>query len=225
MKAHSPSIIRSLPIADKPRERLLESGAASLSDRELLAVLLGQGVPGKDVFSLAHEILGDLERRGGSLTMEALGCIAGLGPAQVARLLAAQEFYRRRFGARGDRICRAVEVLPHVRHYADRLQEYLLAIDLNGGREVLSVRIVTIGLLDRVQIHPREVFAPAIEQRAAGVILAHNHPRGVLEFSAADIKATKRLRYAGRILGVPLVDHVVFNRTSCLGIGDTSRFP
>jgi DNA repair protein RadC len=99
-----------------------------------------------------------------------------------------------------------------IRHYTDRKQEHFLAVTINGANEVLNVRVVSIGLIDSSQVHPREVFAEAVAERASGIIVAHNHPAGTLEPSPADIEATKQLKGAGEVVGIELLDHIIFNR-------------
>jgi DNA repair protein RadC len=102
-------------------------------------------------------------------------------------------------------------LLPLLTNYADRKQEHLLCISLNGAQEVITTRVVTIGLADKTMIHPREVFADPITDRAIAIILAHNHPSGLPEASSADIIMTKKIADAGMTLGIKLLDHVIFN--------------
>jgi DNA repair protein RadC len=104
--------------------------------------------------------------------------------------------------------------LPLIRHFADRKQEHFLRVTINGANEVLNVRVISIGLLDRTPVHPREVFADAITDRASGIILAHNHPEGGVEPSEADADVTRRIKQAGEIVGIHLLDHIIFNPTT-----------
>lgn len=106
------------------------------------------------------------------------------------------------------------DLLPHVRHYADRKQEHFLCASINGVNEILNIRVVSIGLIDRTPVHPREVFADALIDRASAIIVAHNHPYSTVSPSAADIEATKQIKQAGEIVGVHLLDHIIFNRQS-----------
>lgn len=99
-----------------------------------------------------------------------------------------------------------------MRHYAVRKQEHFLCASINGTNEILAIRVVSVGLIDRAPVHPREVFAEAQADRASGIIVAHNHPAGRLEPSAADIEATRQFKAAGVVLGIPLLDHIIFNR-------------
>ena len=203
-----------VPVRDRPREKLLNKGVASLSDLELLAVILGRGARGKSVLILAAELLTLFDRRGGEPGLDALLAIKGMGPARAGLITAIMEFSRRRIRPAGLRIEHPTDILPLVRHYADRKQEYLLCTSLNGGGEIIATRVVTVGLVDRNQVHPREVFAEAITDRAAAVIVAHNHPSGNVQPSLADTRVTKRLAEAGRLLGIDMLDHIIFTHAA-----------
>jgi len=103
------------------------------------------------------------------------------------------------------------DILPVVERFAERRQECFLSISLNGAHEITATRIVTVGLVNRTVVHPREVFADPITDRAAAVIVAHNHPSGSLEPSAEDSEVTRRLVSAGQLLGIPVLDHIIFS--------------
>jgi DNA repair protein RadC len=139
--------------------------------------------------------------------------LEGIGPAKATLIAAALEFSRRRIQPDGMRIKTPVDVLPLVRHYGDRKQEHFLCISLNGAGEVISTRVVSIGLVNKTQVHPREVFADPITDRASAVILAHNHPAGDLRPSKEDLQVTEQLVQAGATLGITVFDHIIFNRS------------
>jgi DNA repair protein RadC len=101
-----------------------------------------------------------------------------------------------------------------IQHYADRKQEHFLCVSLNGFNEVMAVRVISVGLVNKTHVHPREVFSDPITDRASAVIVAHNHPSGRVEPSKEDIEITRQLKSAGEILGIKLLDHIIFNRTS-----------
>ncbi len=199
------------PEDGRPRERLLCHGAAALGDAELLSLLVGFGVRGSSVEAIAASLLTLVDSRGMETDLEEIRAIPGIGAARAAQLMAALEFCRRRFRPAGMRIRSPEDVLPAVRHFADRLQEHFLCVSLNGAYEVNAVRIVSIGLVNRTIVHPREVFAEPLKDRAAAVVVAHNHPSGNVEPSSEDREITERLASAGRILGVQLLDHVIFS--------------
>ena len=191
----------------------MRKGAAALGDNELLAVLVGKGTAGMDVMTLAGNLERLIDEKGLNVTAEDLAQFEGMGEAKAALILAAIEFARRRIKPEGAKIETPADLLPHVRHYADRKQEHFLCATINGANELMNIRVVSIGLVDRSPVHPREVFADALIDRACAVILAHNHPVGALDPSEADIETTRRLREAGEIMGIAVLDHLIFNRT------------
>jgi DNA repair protein RadC len=128
-------------------------------------------------------------------------------------IAASLEFARRILCPGTHRIRFPADVLPLVRHYADRKQEHFLSLSLNGAHEVAATRVVSVGLVNRALVHPREVFAEALVDRAAAVVVAHNHPSGNVEPSPEDREVTIRLQKAGRTLGIALLDHIVFSQT------------
>jgi DNA repair protein RadC len=205
--------IHEIPEADRPREKLLRKGAAALSDQELLAVLLGKGTTKIDVMALARNVTTVADKKGLGLTVEDLVNLEGMGNTKAMLLIAAIEFARRRIKPEGAKIVTPADLLPHVRHYADRKQEHFLCASINGANEILNIRVVSIGLIDRSPVHPREVFADALSDRASAVIVAHNHPSGGLEPSFSDIDITAQIKAAGAIVGIDLLDHIIFNRT------------
>ena len=204
--------IQDIPEADRPREKLLRKGAKSLSDQELLAVLLGKGTPGMDVMTLASKLARLIDEKGLDVKADDLSQFEGVGDAKATLILAAIEFARRRIKPEGARIETPADLLPHVRHYADRKQEHFLCASINGANEIMNIRVVSIGLIDRSPVHPREVFADALSDRASAVIVAHNHPSGSLQPSQSDVDITAQLKAAGVIVGIDLLDHIIFNR-------------
>jgi DNA repair protein RadC len=192
---------------------LLARGAKALSDQELLAILLGKGTTAIDVMTLAEKLAKVVDEKGLNLRAEDLKQFGAVGDAKATLILAAIEFARRRIKPEGTKIQTPADLLPLVRHYADRKQEHFLCATVNGANEVLNIRVISIGLIDRSPVHPREVFADALADRASGVIVAHNHPSGGLEPSPSDSNITTQLKAAGAIVGVELLDHIIFNRT------------
>jgi len=204
--------INDIPALDRPREKLLRKGAAALSDQELLAVLLGKGTRGMDVMTLAGKLARVIDEKGLGIRAQDLTSFEGVGDAKATLILAALEFSRRRIKPEGAKIEAPSDLLPHVRHYADRKQEHFLCASINGANEILNIRVVSIGLIDRTPVHPREVFADALSDRASAIIVAHNHPSGGLEPSALDVEVTGQLKKAGAVVGIALLDHIIFNR-------------
>jgi len=215
--------INDIPTHDRPREKLLRKGAAALSDQELLAVLLGKGTPGMGVLTLAGKLVRVLDEKGLGIRVEDLTGFEGVGDAKATVILAAIEFARRRIKPEGAKIETPADLLPHVRHYADRKQEHFLCASINGANEILNIRVVSIGLIDRTPVHPREVFADALSDRASAIIVAHNHPSGGLEPSPADVEVTRQLKEAGSVIGIALLDHIIFDRRGYFSFLEAGR--
>lgn len=203
--------IHETPIDQRPRERLASFGATRLSDRELLQAIIGSGNRGRSVINIAEDVLSAVDRLGADVQFADLLTIPGLGAAKAALMCAAFEFSRRTMCPSATRITVPADILPVIRHYADRKQEHFLCLSLNGAHEVQSVRVVSIGLVNRTIVHPREVFADPLTDRAAAVVVAHNHPSGRVEPSMEDRDVTRRLKQAGDTLGIRLLDHLVFS--------------
>ena len=208
--------IREWPPADRPRERLAAQPPSALSSRELLAILLGSGGAGRTALDLASEVLvrygGSLRRLGAAEPGE-LATGPGIGPARACALVAAFELGRRASAEparRDSRIQGPGDVFrrlgPTLR---DRKQEEFWAVYLDTQNRVISERCVTVGLLNSSLVHPREVFAPAIAHTAASVVLAHNHPSGDPDPSPEDLEVTWQLVESGRLLGIPVRDHII----------------
>ena len=205
--------IKNLPEHERPREKLIERGAVALTDHELLAVLIGKGSRRHDAITLAQKMIPVIDEKGAKLSVDDLAKFDGIGNTKAALILAAIEFSRRRIRPEGIRIETPSDLVPHIRHYVDRKREHFLCASVNGANEIIDIRVVSIGLVDRSHVHPREVFADPLTDRASAVILAHNHPVGVLTPSEQDIETTKRLQQAGKIMGITVLDHIIFNST------------
>lgn len=194
----------------RPREKLQARGAAALSDYELLMAMIGSGNAQADVTKIARDVRKILREKGSDLAYEDLLKIKGLGTAKAAQLMAGFELWRRQFEVSErpiiDSAEKAVELLSDIR---DKKQEYFVCLTLDGANRLIAKRVISIGTLTASLVHPREVFAEAITDRAASIIVAHNHPSGNLEPSIADKEVTERLRQAGEILGIEVLDHLI----------------
>lgn len=204
--------LKNIPVSERPREKLCLKGKEALSDQELLAILLGKGSKKYDVLALSQKLITVIDKKGINITVDDLISFDGVGKAKATIILAAFEFVRRRIKKEGICFEKPSDIVPLLSHYADRKQEHFLCISLNGANEVIQIRVVTIGLVDRSQVHPREVFADVLADRASAVILAHNHPAGSLEPSEEDIAVTKQIAQAGQIMGIAALDHIIFNQ-------------
>jgi len=204
----------SLPFEERPREKLKARGVTTLSDKELLAIILNTGIRGKNVKELAEDLMGLLDRNKDIPSVKEISLLPGIGQSRACSVAAILEIGRRRYGSVSARIKIPSDIFTLVRHFADRKQERFISLSLNGAHEVLAVRTVTIGLLNKTIVHPREVFADLIQDRAAAFCVAHNHPSGQLECSAEDEEITSRLQAASIILGLHFVDHIIFSETN-----------
>ena len=203
----------------RPREKLQSKGAASLSDYELLMAIIGSGNAQADVTKIAREVQKLLSDKGSELTYEDLLSVKSLGPAKATQIMAGFELWHRQFEVPDRPIIdspeRAVEQFADIR---DKKQEYLVCLTLDGANRLIAKRVITIGTLTSSLVHPREVFADAITDRAASIIVGHNHPSGNLEASQADILVTERLRESAELLGIGLLDHFVVTKDSSASI-------
>jgi len=202
-----------------PRERIFAGELAKLSVEELLCVILGRGMPGKSVFVLAGEIAGILEKKSRMPTMEELLEIRGLGLAKSAQILACLELSGRfMLGTQDKAVCSPAELMPQLSFLKHYKQENMILITLNGGNKVIKIHHITVGTANSTQAHPREAFAPALEDRAVAVVFAHNHPSGSHEPSMEDLLLTQKLCEAGRILEIPVLDHLVISSSGFTSI-------
>ncbi|MGE5580024.1 MAG: RadC family protein [Bacillota bacterium] len=225
--------IKDWPDRDKPRERLSEVGPEALSDAELVAILLGTGSASETALELAQRTLSaSCEQYGTSLgfltesTLHELRRIPGIGPAKAARLRACAELGKRLLQAPKENGRQYVircgkDAFEYVRrHLSDLDREHFCILHLNSRNQVIGRDDVSIGTLDATIVHPREIFKNSIKKSAARVILVHNHPSGDPSPSDDDLKITKRMVDAGKLLGIPVADHVIVGRTTFVSVQD-----
>ena len=208
--------IKELPVHERPRERLESLGATSLSDIELITIMIGSGTQKHPAMKVARSILFVLDSQPVEKQLEVkdLVTIEGLGMAKATLICAALELGRRRLPSKRKQITFPGDVFPLIQHIGNRLQEHFLCISLNGAHEVMSITTVTIGLVNHTLVHPREVFSTPLRERATAVIVAHNHPSKMLLPSMDDRNVTRRLREAGDLLGIKVLDHLIFSDES-----------
>jgi len=193
----------------RPREKLQARGAESLSDYELLMAIIGSGNAQADVTKIARDLLKILQQDH-TLSLEKVRVITGVGEAKATELVASFELAKRYVTESEQPIIdspeKAVEQLADIR---GKKQEYFVCLTLDGANRLIAKRVITIGTLTASLVHPREVFADAITDRAASIIVAHNHPSGNLTPSPVDIEVTKTLTDAAKLLGIELIDHII----------------
>ena len=194
----------------RPREKLQAKGAESLSDYELLMAIIGTGNSEADVTKIARRVQKVVSEKGSSLTFDDLMSVKGMGLAKTTKFMAAFELWRRQFEVSERPIIDSPEAaVAQLTDIRDKKQEYFVCLTLDGANRLIAKRVITIGTLTSSLVHPREVFADAITDRAASVIVAHNHPSGNLAPSVADIDVTHRLKQSGELLGIEVRDHII----------------
>ena len=208
--------IKEMSEEDRPRERLCSKGAEALSNAELLAILIGSGTKEHSALRIAEEMTrneGLYRQVARWHRVQEFKHIKGLGNARAARILAAMELGRRI-------ACASAIDSEHITSPGDGAQylmgrlrnethEKFIVLLLNTKNEVISIENISIGSLNASIVHPREVFSRAIKRNSASIILAHNHPSGDPSPSQEDIHITRRLKEAGAIIGIPVLDHVI----------------
>ena len=204
--------IQNLDKQDRPREKLAAKGAANLSDVELLQVVIGSGIKGADVTKIAKNINKLFITHGYNLTIQQLTSIKGVSNATATKLVALFELAQRHIKqeSRVDGAEPAVALVPELK---TATQEHLVVLSLDGANRLIAKRLVTIGTLNASLVHPREVYSDPLKDRAASIIVIHNHPSGTLEPSDADMQVTQRLKDAGKLLGINLLDHIIITKT------------
>ncbi len=208
--------VKELPIADRPREKLILHGAQSLTDAELIAILLRTGKVGKSVITISQELLlqyGNLATLA-SKTVSSLIQTHLMGKVQAATLQAAFEISRRiqsqsKWFAK-NKITSPKDVADvFIPLLIDDVKEKFMIICLNSANKIIKFEVVSIGNLNSSIVHPREIFKIAIENNSASIILLHNHPSGNAEPSNEDVQITKKLVESGKIMDIPIFDHLI----------------
>ncbi|HLR60349.1 MAG TPA: DNA repair protein RadC [Pseudogracilibacillus sp.] len=207
--------LKDVPKAERPRERLLQYGSTHLSNKELIALLLGSGTKNESVLDLANRVLMHFEglKLLKEATIEELTAIKGIGPARGVILLAALELGERlnKYKPTERYVVRSPEdgadyVMEEMRTLD---QEHFIALFLNTKNQIIHSQTIFIGTLNSSVVHPREIFREAVRRSSASIIVAHNHPSGDPTPSPEDINVTKRLVKAGKIMGIEVLDHLV----------------
>ncbi len=210
------TLIKELPEDERPREKLLKYGVDSLSNSELLAILIRTGTKEVSALDLSHRLLA-LDHEGISFlagsSLEDLRCIRGIGDAKACQIIAAIELGKRiatKPKSKKINIASPAEVaglfLEEMRYYK---KEFFKVLLLNTKNEIIVIEDVSVGNLNSAIVHPREVFSMAVRKSASSVILVHNHPSGNPEPSREDVALTKRLVSAGEIIGIEVLDHLI----------------
>jgi len=213
--------LKDIPKFDRPREKFLEKGADALSDSELLAILLGSGIKGTNVKVLSQNILKKFGDNFLNASVDDLTQISGIGQAKALQIASAIALTKRIFDKQNsldNLILSAQDAITIVSDLKDKKQEHLICLYLNARNALLKKETISIGTLDKSIIHPREIFAPGLEMRAAGVILVHNHPSGDSSPSEQDKQVAKRIIEAGKLMGINVVDFIIIAKNEAHSI-------
>lgn len=197
-----------------PREKLEYSGVSALSNEELLAIILGSGCHECDVFELSRRLAEFLSAETSVPSLDRLRSIRGLGKVKASQILACLELSGRFIlSDKAIPVSTPEDVLSRVAYMKYESQEHLVVVSLNSANYVIRVHELTTGLVNQTPVHPREAFALAIEDRAVSVIFIHNHPSGSLEPSPEDMSITRVLCASGKILQIPVLDHIIIGKS------------
>lgn len=209
--------LKDIPKIDRPRERFLEKGPDALSKSELLAIVIGTGIKGKNVKQLSEQIIRKFGNKFLDITVDDLLEIPGIGEAKALQIVSALALIKRFYeelGPKDNIVLSAQDAVSLTSDIRDKKREYLVCLYLNARNALLKKEIISIGILDKSIIHPREIFGPAVELRAAGVVLLHNHPSGDVTPSKQDIEVVNKILEAGRIMGVNVIDFIIVSENN-----------
>jgi len=215
--------VRDLPLPERPREKMLAVGAQGLSVAELVAVLWGVGTRREEVMAMAKRTLREYGEKtmSNELSPERLAEAADIPLQKACQLVAGFELGRRYYASNNGRqvhVRNLDQAFEYLKDIGRSSKEQLRGLYLNSRYQVIHDEVISVGSLTANIVHPREVFQPAIEHSAVAIIIAHNHPSGVLEPTAADLEVTTQLRAAGELLGIPLLDHLIVSSTDYTSI-------
>lgn len=206
--------VRDLPIEKKPREKLLGAGPTNLSHAELIAILLGVGTRKEEVMGMATRILREYGERAivNETNPKRLADSLEIPLTKACQIVASFELGRRFYQQKAGKpvfVRTAGQAFDHLKTMSDLQKEQLRGLYLNSRYQVIHEEIISMGSLTANIVHPREVFQPALEYGAVAVVVAHNHPSGVLDPTDDDLTATAQLVAAGKVLGIELLDHLI----------------
>ena len=228
MEENTPFSIKYWAEDDKPREKLMLKGKAALSDAELIAILIGSGNRDESAVDLSKRILASVENLNalGKLSLQQLTNFKGIGEAKAISIIAAMELGRRRRAEETVELTKitssriAYEIMQPI--IGELPHEEFWILVLNRANFVTSKHLVSRGGQSGTIADPKIIFKIAIENNAANIVLAHNHPSGNLKASAADINLTKKMVQAGLLLEIPIYDHLIITDNSYLSLADES---
>ena len=204
--------IKDIPNVDRPRERFIKKGPDALSESDLLAIVLGSGIKGKNVQKLAQQIIKKFSNNFLDVTIKDLQTVDGIGPAKALQIASAISLVKRFYEENNGKeivIKNSKDVFSLTYDLRNLKKEHLVCLYLNARNGLIKKETISIGLLDKSLLHPREIFHPAVELNASNIILVHNHPSGNINPSDKDSKIVKKISEAGNLMGIPVTDFII----------------
>lgn len=204
--------IKDIPKVDRPREKFLKKGPEALSKSDLLAILLGSGIKGKNFQQLSQQIIKKFGKNFLNITVDDLEGVAGIGEAKALQIASAISLVKRFYADDQTNeviIKKSQDVASLTYDLRSKKKEHLVCLYLNARNVLLKKEVVSVGIADKTLLHPREIFYPATELNAASVILVHNHPSGDSLPSEKDIEIVEKIAQAGEIMGISVIDFVI----------------
>lgn len=218
--------LKDIPKVDRPRERFIKKGPDALSKSDLLAILLGSGIKGKNVQKLAQQIINKFGKKFLDISIDDLLEISGIGQAKALQVVSAISLVKRFYEENRTTyivIKNSKDVLSLTYDLQDKKKEYLVCLYLNARNVLIKKEIISIGLLDKSLLHPREIFYPAVELNSASIILVHNHPTGDPTPSEKDSAIIERIVQAGEIMGISVIDFIITARNGNYSFYETLK--
>ena len=202
------------------RELTLQHGVSFPNDEELLMMILGSGTKSVPVQVLAKKLTDVIDISDRSELIGNLSRIKGMGESKALTIAAAIEFGYRKSSFKGGDIKCTYDLIPYVQNFSMKPKEHFVAVTLNGRHEIIQIHVTSVGTLNKTIVSPRDVFTSAITENASAVIVCHNHPSGNVEPSRQDVDTTSSLLEASKVLGIPILDHIIIDRRNYFSCGE-----
>ncbi|MBQ5999765.1 MAG: DNA repair protein RadC [Treponema sp.] len=196
------------------REQTLKHGLLFPTDEELIMMILGTGTKEYPVEYLSRIIINTLNSSNEENFVQNLIKIKGMGPGKALAIASAIELGRRRNRHKEALIKKPKDIIPFIQGYSMNQKEHFLCVTLNGGNEIIQIRVISVGTVNKTIVHPREIFSEALKENAAAIVVCHNHPSGNCRPSEEDIETTKTIKASADILGITILDHIIFSKNS-----------